>query len=69
MNCGYKIKWHYDVRSYERNFCNCVKKPEKFRTSTGFEPVTSRYRCDTVTNRAMKPLTLVTGHLWVPMFP
>ena len=25
--------------------CNCVKKPEKkVRTSTGFEPVTSRYR-------------------------
>ena len=29
------------------SLCNCVKKPEKkFRTSTGFEPVTSRYRCD-----------------------
>ena len=27
-----------------RNFSNCVEKPEKFRTSTGFEPVTSRYR-------------------------
>ena len=25
-----------DPRSYDRNFCNCVKKPEKkFRTSTG----------------------------------
>ena len=35
MNCGYEIKWSYDPRSYERNFCNCVKKPEKFRTSTG----------------------------------
>ena len=35
-------------RCIERNSCNCVKKPEKkkFRTSTGFEPVTSRYRCD-----------------------
>ena len=33
------IKWSCDLRSYERNFCNCVKKPEKFRTSTGFEPV------------------------------
>ena len=39
-----------DPRSYERNFCNCVKKPEKFRTSTGFEPVTSRYRCDALPN-------------------
>ena len=38
------IKWSYDPRSYERNFCNCVTKPEKFRTSTGFERVTSRYR-------------------------
>ena len=23
---------------YERNFCNSVDKPEKFRTLTGFEP-------------------------------
>ena len=28
------------------DFSNCVEKPKKFRTSTGFEPVTSRYRCD-----------------------
>ena len=34
MNCGYEIKWSYDLRSYERNFCNCVEKPENFRTST-----------------------------------
>ena len=46
-------------------FCNCVKKPENFRTSTGFEPVTSRYRCDALTNRAMKPLPLGPGHLWM----
>ena len=27
-----------DPRSYDRNFCTCVKKPEKkFRTSTGPE--------------------------------
>ena len=39
-------KWRNDCRS-EHNLCNCVKKPEKkFRTSMGFEPVTSRYRCD-----------------------
>ena len=38
MNCGYEIKSSYDLRSYERNFYNCVEKPEKFRTSTGFEP-------------------------------
>ena len=35
------LKWSYDPRSCERNFCNCVKKPEKLKTSTGFEPVTS----------------------------
>ena len=29
---------------------NCVQKPEKVRTSTGFEPVTSRYQCDALTN-------------------
>ena len=34
MNCGYEI----NLRSYERNFYNCVEKPEKFRTSTGLEP-------------------------------
>ena len=51
-----EIENHYpgvvtpDLRSYERNFCNCVKKPQQFRTSTGFEPVTSRYRCDALTN-------------------
>ena len=27
----------YDSRSYERKFSICVWKPEKFRTSTGFE--------------------------------
>ena len=69
MNCGYEIKWSYDIRSYERNFCNCVEKPEKFRTSTGFESVTSRFRCVALTNWAMKPLTLGTGHLWVLMIP
>ena len=69
MNCGYEIKWSYDLRSYEHNFCNCVEKPEKFRTSTGFEPVTSRFRRDALTNWAMKPLTLGAGHLWVLMVP
>ena len=69
MNCGYEIKWSYDLRSCEHNFCNCVEKPEKFRTSTGFEPVTSRFRCDALTNWAMKALTLGAGHLWVLMVP
>ena len=69
MNCGYEIKWSYDLRSYERNFCNCEEKSEKFRTLTGFEPVTSRFRCDALTNWAMKPMTLGAGHLWVLMVP
>ena len=36
--------WHlrlqisHDPCSYECNFCDCIWKPEKFRTSTGFEP-------------------------------
>ena len=34
----------HDHRSFERNLSNCEQKPEKVRTSTGFEPVTSRYR-------------------------
>ena len=38
-----KWKWSNDRHS-ERKLCNCVKKPEKkFRTSTGFEPVTLRF--------------------------
>ena len=68
-NESYEIKWSYDLRSYERNFYICVEKPEKFRTLTGFEPVTSRFRCDALTNWAMKPLTLGAGHLWVLMVP
>ena len=40
----------YDHRSYECNLSSCVQKPEKVRTSTGFEPMTLRYWCDTLTN-------------------
>ena len=36
----------HDHRSYERNSSNWIEKPKKVRTSTRFEPVTSRYRCD-----------------------
>ena len=42
---------------------------KKFRTSTGFEPVTSRLPVRCSTNWAMKPLTLGAGQLWVQMFP
>ena len=34
-----------------------------------YEPVTSWYRYNALTNWAMKPLTLGAGHLWVLMFP
>ena len=45
-------------------FLQLRRETWKFRTSTGFEPVTSLYRCDALTNWAMKPLTLGAGHLW-----
>ena len=59
----------HDHRSDECNLSNCVEKPEKVRTSTGFEPVTSQYQCGALTNWAMKPLTLGAGHLRVLMNP
>ena len=40
-----------------------IQKPEKFRISTGFEPLTSRYRCDALTNWAMKPRTFIPNEL------
>ena len=64
-----RIQVSHDHRSFKRNLSNCEQKPEKVKTSTGFEPVTSRYRCDALTNWAMKPLTLGAGHLWVLMCP
>ena len=57
------------IAVFERNLSNCEHKPEKVRTSTGFEPVTSPYRCDALTNWVMKPLTLGAGHLWILMSP
>ena len=59
LNCGFLNQVSYDHRSYERNF--------RTLTPAGFGPVTSRYRCDSLTNWAMKPLTLGAGHLWVLM--
>ena len=44
-------------------FSNCIEKPEKFRTSTGFEPMPSRCRCDVVTHWPMKPLMLGVSQL------
>ena len=49
-----------DPRSYD--FYNCVKKPDKkFRTSTGLEPVTSRYQCDAVNNKLRFSRELLGG--------
>ena len=39
MNCGYEIKMKVDPRSYERNLCNCVKKPEKKKKNQDFSGV------------------------------
>ena len=49
-------------------FTKLREKPDKkkIRTSTGFEPVTSRYRSDALTNWAIKPLML--GVRWSPDF-
>ena len=41
----------------------------KSQDFNGVEPATSRYRCNALTNWAMKPLTLGAGHLWVLMSP
>ena len=57
------------IAVFKRNLSNCEQKPEKVKTSMGFEPVTSRYRYDALTNWAMKPLTLGAGHLWVLRSP
>ena len=55
-------KWRNDRRS-ERNLCNCIKKPpKKFRTSMGFEPVTSRLQCDAL------PTKLWSHWRWSPDF-
>ena len=44
------------------------KKPEKnFTTSSVFEAVTSRYRCEGLTNWDMKPLMLGVGQLCVQL--
>ena len=50
-------------------FLQLRKEVWKIQDFNGFEPVTSRYRRDALTNWGMKPPTLGAGHLWVPMFP
>ena len=49
-------------------FCNCVEKPKKVRTSLRFEPMTSQFCCNVLTNWAITLLTLGVGHVWVLMF-
>ena len=52
-------------------FMRLLKNLKKFKTSTGFEPVTSGYRCNALTNLAMKPRRLGAGQLcsYTDMFP
>ena len=38
-HCMKRNQVSHDHRSFERNLSNCEQKPEKVRTSTGFEPV------------------------------
>ena len=69
---AYNIPTCYILRrkkwsSQWRQFMQLRKEAwKKFRTSRGFEPVTSRYRCNALTTEL---LTLGAGQLWVHMFP
>ena len=56
LNCIYQMK--YDPCSYERNLCNCVKKPEK--KIQDYNEVSTH---DLAIPVAMKPLTLGAGQL------
>ena len=65
-----EMKWKWS--SQWTQFMQLRKEAwKKFRTSTGFEPVTDLailpVRCSS--NWAMKPLTFGAGQLWVHMFP
>ena len=69
MNCRNEMKMK-KWSSQWTQFMQLRKEAwKKFRTSTGFEPVTSRLPVRCSTNWAMKPLTLGAGQLWVHMFP
>ena len=69
MNCGNEMK----MKKWSSQWTQFMQLREedwqKFRTSTGFEPVTSRLPVQCSTNWAMKPLTLGADQLWVHMFP
>ena len=69
MNSGNEMKMK-KWSSQWTQFVQLRKEAWKnFRTSTGFEPVTSRLPGRCSTNWAMKPLTLGEGQWWVHMFP
>ena len=68
MNCGNEMKMK-KWSSQWTQFLQLRKEAwKKFRTSTGFELVTSRLLVRCSTSWAMKPLTLWAGQLWVQMF-
>ena len=69
MNAEKEMKWRNNRRS-EMQFMQLRKEAwKKFRTSTGFEPMTSWLLVWWSTNWAMKPLMLGAGQFWVHMFP
>ena len=68
-NCGNEMKMNKWSSQWTK-FMQLRKEAwKKFRTSTGFEPVTSRLPVRCSTNFAMKPLTLGRIKLSVYMFP
>ena len=69
LNGGYQMKWSHDPRSYERKFSNCSEKPEKFKTLTVLEPVTSPCWGDALINGAVRPQMVRTGRLRVQSYP
>ena len=71
MNCGNEMKmkkWSPQWTQFRQLRKEAWKK--KFRSSTGFEPLTSWYWCDALPTELWSlPLTLGAGQLWVHMFP
>ena len=53
------------MNAISANFSNCVDKPEKIRTITGFETVFSWCRCDALTSWAKKPQMVGAANLWI----
>ena len=69
MNCGNEMKMKKWSSQWTQFMQLCKEAWKKFRTSTGFEPMTLRLLVPCSTNWAMKPLTMEAGQLWVHMFP